>query len=68
MTVERMVLALAGSLIVIAILLGILVHPYWYAVAAFLAADLAQSSITGCRPLAWLLRRAGVRYGNVFHD
>ena len=68
MTVERMVLAVAGSLIVIAILLGNLLHPYWYALAAFLAADLAQSSVTGCCPLAWLLRKAGVRYGNVFHD
>jgi hypothetical protein len=68
MTVERVVLAVAGSLIVIAILLGNLLHPYWYALAAFLAADLAQSSVTGCCPLAWLLRKAGVRYGTVFHD
>jgi hypothetical protein len=57
-----------ASLIVIAILLGSLVHPYWYALTAFLAADLAQSSVTGCCPLAWLLRKAGVRYGTVFHD
>jgi hypothetical protein len=68
MTVEPMVLALAGSMIVIAMLLGSLVHPYWYALAAFLAADLAQSSATGYCPLAWLLRKAGVRYGTVFHD
>jgi hypothetical protein len=64
--VDRLVLACAGSLIVVSILLGILVHPYWFALAAFLGADLAQASVTGYCPLAALLRRIGVRFGPAF--
>jgi hypothetical protein len=63
MNVDRLTLASAGSLIVAGVLLGNLVHPYWYALAAFIGADLAQSSITGYCPLeALVLRiRAGLR-------
>jgi hypothetical protein len=61
MNVERSVLACAGSLIVMSILLGNLVHPYWYALAAFLGADLAQASLTGFCTLAALFSAAGRR-------
>jgi hypothetical protein len=64
--IDRLVLGCAGSLIVCSILLGNLVHPYWYALAAFLGADLAQASVTGYCPLAALLRRMGVRFGAAF--
>lgn len=66
--VDRLVLACAGSLIVVSILLGNLVHPYWYALAAFLGADLAQAAMTGFCPLAALLRKLGVRMGAAFQD
>ena len=68
MNVDRLVLATAGSLIVMSVLLGILVHPYWYALAAFLGADLAQASVTRYCPLAAMLRRLGVRFGAAFRD
>lgn len=68
MNIDRLVLATAGSLIVASVLLGNLVHPYWYALAAFLGADLAQASITGYCPLAAMLRRIGVRFGAAFRD
>lgn len=66
--VDRLVLACTGTLIVASILLGILVHPYWYALAAFLGADLAQASVTGYCPLAAMLRKAGVQLGAAFRD
>ena len=68
MNIDRLVLATAGSLVVAGVLLGNLVHPYWYALAAFVGADLAQASVTGYCPLAALLRRAGVRFGAAFRD
>ena len=68
MTVERLVLAFAGTLIVLSVLLGNLLNPYWYALAAFLGADLAQSSVTGYCPIATLCRKIGMRFGAVFHD
>jgi hypothetical protein len=66
MNVERLVLACSGSLIVASILLGNLVHPYWYALAAFLGADLAQASLTGSCTLAALFRKIGMRPGAAF--
>jgi Inner membrane protein YgaP-like, transmembrane domain len=68
MNLERMLLAVAGSAIVLSILLGNLLHPYWYALGAFLGADLAQAAITGYSPLAALLRKIGLRCGAVFGD
>jgi DUF2892 family protein len=55
--IDRLVLACAGSLIVVSILLGNLVHPYWYALAAFVGADLAQASVTGYCAVAAIVRR-----------
>ena len=57
MHIDRLVLAAAGSLVVAGVLLGNLVHPYWYALAAFIGADLAQASVTGYCPLAAMLLR-----------
>ena len=57
MNIDRLVLATAGSLVVAGVLLGNLVHPYWYALAAFVGADLAQASVTGYWPLAAMLMR-----------
>ena len=57
MNIDRLVLATAGSLIVAGVLLGNLLHPYWYALAAFVGADLVQASITGYCPLAAVLLR-----------
>lgn len=68
MTIERLVLAFAGTLIVLSVLLGNLVDPNWYALAAFLGADLAQASVTGYCPIATLCRKIGMRFGAVFHD
>ena len=64
--IDRLVLGCAGSLIVASILLGNLMHPYWYALAALLGADLAQASVTGYCPLAALLRSIGIRFGAAF--
>jgi Inner membrane protein YgaP-like, transmembrane domain len=55
--VDRLVLAFVGSLIVSSILLGNLVHPYWYALAAFLGADIAQAAVTAYSPFAALMRK-----------
>jgi hypothetical protein len=47
MNIARTVLAAAGSLIVASVMLGNLVHPYWYALAAFIGAYFVQASVTG---------------------
>ena len=61
MTVQRFVIAFAGSVVLVSALLARLVHPGFIWVAAFVGANLLQSAFTGFCPLATLLRRAGLR-------
>ncbi len=66
MTIDRLVLAFAGSMILASLALGLLVSPDWFWLTGFVGANLLQSSITGFCPLALLLRRAGCRPGPAF--
>lgn len=66
MTIDRLVLAFAGATVLIGLVLGFHVHPYWYALTAFMGANLMQASITGFCPMAALLRMLGVRAGPAF--
>lgn len=66
MTVDRAVLALAGTLVLISTVLSLLVSPWWSTLTLFVGANLLQSSITGFCPAALLLRKAGVPTGCAF--
>lgn len=66
MNVDRVVLALAGSLVLVSAALAVLVSPWWLLVTAFVGANLLQSSITGFCPAAVVLRRLGVPAGCAF--
>jgi Inner membrane protein YgaP-like, transmembrane domain len=66
MNTDRIVFALAGAIILTSLALGMHVNPYWYALTAFMGANLMQASITGFCPLASLLRMLGVRPGPAF--
>ncbi len=67
MSVERMVLAFAGSFILISLILSRLFSPYWLLFTAFVGANLLQSAFTGFCPLAIVLRTMGARpSGNTF--
>lgn len=60
MTVERIVLMMAGIFILLSLALSQLHHPYWLWVTAFVGANLLQSSFTGFCPLAIILKKWGV--------
>lgn len=66
MTIDRFVLAFAGSMILLSLLLGVFVHENWFWLTAFVGANLLQSSFSGFCPLAVFLRRLGVRPGAAF--
>ncbi|MCC7330182.1 MAG: DUF2892 domain-containing protein, partial [Gammaproteobacteria bacterium] len=55
MTIDRAVLAFAGTVILISLGLGLEVHPYWFWLTAFVGANLLQSAFTGFCPLAIIL-------------
>lgn len=66
MSIDRIVLAFAGSMVLISLLLAHFVSLYWLWLAAFVGLNLLQSSFTGFCPLAAVLKRLGVRPGQAF--
>ena len=66
MSIDRMVMAFAGAMVLVSLVLGLYVSPNWYWLTAFVGANLFQASFTGLCPLAMILRRFGVRPGAAF--
>ncbi|MEP6880653.1 MAG: DUF2892 domain-containing protein, partial [Dokdonella sp.] len=61
MNIVRLVLAFAGSMILLSVALAHFVSPYWLLLTLFVGANLLQSSFTGFCPLAKILRMFGVQ-------
>ncbi len=61
MSIERMVLAFAGSFILISLILSQLWSPYWLFFTAFVGANLFQTAFTGFCPLAKILKALGAK-------
>jgi hypothetical protein len=66
MNVDRIVIRVAGAMILASIALGLLVSTQWFWLTGFVGANLLQASFTGFCPLAILLRRFGVQPGCAF--
>ena len=66
MNVDRLVYAVAGSFILLSVILSQIHSPNWLYFTAFVGANLLQSSITGFCPMAVILKKIGVRSGHAF--
>jgi hypothetical protein len=66
MTIDRAVMAFAGSMILLSLALSQIISPYWLLLTAFVGANLLQAAFTGFCPLAKALKRLGVRPGAAF--
>ncbi len=66
MTIDRLVLRFAGTVVLLSLLLTHFHSPWWLWLTAFVGANLLQSSFTGFCPLAMILRRLGARPGAAF--
>ena len=66
MTIDRIVLAFAGIMVLLSIVLSYYVSPYWLLLAAFVGLNLLQSSFTGFCPLAMILKKLGFTPGLAF--
>ncbi|PCJ61696.1 MAG: sulfurtransferase [Rhodospirillaceae bacterium] len=66
MSIDRLVFAIAGFLVLLSLALGILIHPYWFFLAAFVGFNMFQASFTGFCPLAKVLKRLGAKSGCAF--
>jgi hypothetical protein len=67
MSIDRIVLAFAGAMVILSLVLGYFVSPYWLLLAAFVGLNLFQSAFTGFCPLAILLKKAGCAAGAAFN-
>ena len=66
MNIDRVVLAFAGTMVLLSIALAHFVSPWWLLLTAFVGLNLLQSSLTGFCPAAIMLRKAGVKPGSAF--
>ena len=66
MTIERFVLAFAGMVILMSLVLSQLVSINWLWLTAFVGANLFQSAFTGFCPLAKILQAFGKKHGPAF--
>lgn len=66
MSIDRAVMAFAGLMILVSLVLSQLYSPYWLLFTAFVGANLLQASFTGFCPAAMLFKRLGCRTGTAF--
>ena len=66
MTIGRAVTLLAGTMVLVSLLLSQLHSPYWLWLTAFVGLNLVQSSFTGFCPAAMILKVLGVKPGGAF--
>jgi len=66
MSIDRIVLAFAGTVNLVGLALGHYVDSNWYWLSAFVGANMLQASFTGWCPLAMILKKLGVQPGAAF--
>jgi len=66
MSIDRMVFAIAGAMILLSLALSYLLSPFWLILAAFVGLNMFQAAFTGFCPLAMLLKKLGARPGAAF--
>jgi Zn-dependent protease len=66
MTIDRIVMAFAGTMILVSLALSQLFGPWWLLLAAFVGLNLLQAAFTRFCPLAILLKKLGTPPGAAF--
>jgi hypothetical protein len=66
MSLDRMVLAFAGAIVLVSLALSQLHDAGWLWLTAFVGANMAQAAFTGFCPLAMILKSLGVKAGPAF--
>jgi hypothetical protein len=66
MNIDRLVFAIAGTFILISVLLSQLHSVYWLGFTVFVGFNMLQASFTGFCPLAKILKAIGKPAGSAF--
>jgi hypothetical protein len=67
MSIDRIIMAFAGTVILASLILSYFHSEYWLFLAGFVGANMLQASFTGFCPLAIALKKLGSRPGAAFH-
>lgn len=67
MNLDRAVLAFAGSMILLSVVLTYFISPWWLLLTLFVGLNMLQSAFTGFCPAAMLFARLGIKPGNAYH-
>jgi hypothetical protein len=66
MNVDRAVMAFAGVMILLSVVLAYAVSPWWLLFTAFIGLNMLQAAFTGFCPAAMIFRMVGVKAGSAF--
>jgi hypothetical protein len=66
MTIDRFVMAFAGGMVLISLLLSWLHSVNWLFLTAFVGANMFQAAFSGFCPLAMILKKVGLPTGVAF--
>ncbi|MFZ5635685.1 MAG: YgaP family membrane protein [Pseudomonadota bacterium] len=66
MNLDRAVMAFAGVMILVSLLLTYVVSPWFWLFTAFIGLNMLQASVTGFCPAAMIFRKLGVASGCAF--
>lgn len=66
MNIDKAVLALAGTMVLVGLALAQFYSSWWLLLTAFAGLNMLQASFTGFCPAAIIFRKLGIRDGNAF--
>jgi hypothetical protein len=66
MNIDRMVMAFAGSMVLLSVVLSQLVSAYWLGLTVFVGLNMLQAAFSGFCPLAMALKKLGKKPGMAF--
>ncbi|MEI6414066.1 MAG: DUF2892 domain-containing protein [Pseudomonadota bacterium] len=66
MSIDRMIFALAGIVILLGSVLTLIHSPHWVWLTGFMGLNLFQAAFTGFCPAAMILKRLGIAPGAAF--
>lgn len=66
MVIEKIVMLMAGTMVLASTLLAAYHHPYWLFLTGFVGANLLFAGMTGFCPMVKILRKFGFQHGCAF--
>ena len=67
MTLDRSVLAFAGIMVLLSVVLTVYVSPLFMWFTVFIGVNMLQSAFTGFCPAAMIFKKIGCKAGEAFH-